>query len=177
MAFDPRGEIMLNIRLLGVVAVVAGALLVSDPSTAADDFAQRCVALGGISLPPAAIGQLTTGATIASTALTDASDPNGEFCKIVGAIHPVDKNAPEIYFQLNIPSNWNGKALQLGGGGYDGTVVSGLAANFLGGDAVQPLKRGYATFGSDSGHKGAAADASFGANDEALRELRRQPAE
>jgi feruloyl esterase len=159
---------MLNIRLLGVVAVAAGALLVSHPSTAADDFARRCVALGGISLPPAAIGQLTTGATITSTAMTDASDPNGEFCKIVGAIHPVDKNAPEINFQLNIPSNWNGKALQLGGGGYDGAVVSGLAANFLGRDAVQPLKRGYATFGSDSGHKGAAADASFGANDEAL---------
>jgi pimeloyl-ACP methyl ester carboxylesterase len=159
---------MLNITVLGACAAAAGAVLLPRPSNAADDFGARCVALAGVSLPPAVIGQLTKGATIASTAMTDASDPNGEFCKIVGAIHPVDKNAPEINFQLNVPSHWNGKALQLGGGGYDGTVVTGLAANFLGRDAVQPLKRGYATFGSDSGHKGAGADASFGANDEAL---------
>ena len=159
---------MLNIRLLGVVAVAAGALLVSDRSDAAEDIAARCAELEGVSLPPAAIGQLTTGATIVSATMTDSSDPNGEFCKIVGAIHPVDKNAPDINFELNVPRNWNGKALHLGGGGYDGTVVTGLAANFLGRDAVQPLKRGYATFGSDSGHKGPAADASFGTNDEAL---------
>ncbi len=162
------GGITMNIRLLGALSVAAGGLLVSHPASAADDVATRCAALEGVSLPPAAIGLLTTGATIVSAAMTDSSDPNGEFCKIVGAIHPVDKNAPEINFQLNVPSNWNGKALQLGGGGYDGTVVTGLAANFLGRDAVQPLERGYATFGSDSGHKGATADASFGANDEAL---------
>ena len=159
---------MLNIRLLGAVAAAAAALLVSDRSDAAEDIAARCAELEGVSLPPAAIGQLTTGATIVSAAMTDSSDPNGEFCKIVGAIHPVDKNAPDINFELNVPRNWNGKALHLGGGGYDGTVVTGLAANFLGRDAVQPLKRGYATFGSDSGHKGPAADASFGTNDEAL---------
>ncbi len=159
---------MLNIRLLGAIAAAAAALLVSDWSEAAEDIAARCAELEGVSLPPAAIGQLTTGATIMSAAMTDSSDPNGEFCKIVGAIHPVDKNAPEINFELNVPRNWNGKALHLGGGGYDGTVVTGLAANFLGRDAVQPLKRGYATFGSDSGHKGSVADASFGTNDEAL---------
>ncbi len=82
---------------------------------------------------------MTTGATITSAAMTDSSDPNGEFCKIVGAIHPVDKNAPEINFELNVPLNWNGKALHLGGGGYDGTVVTGLAANFLGRDV--PFQR------------------------------------
>ena len=169
MAASLWGKIMLNIRLLGTFAVAAGALLVSNRSGAGEGVSDRCAALQGVSLPAAAIGQLTTGATIASAAMTDASDPNGSFCKILGAIHPVDKNAPEINFELNVPSNWNGKALQLGGGGYNGTVVTGLAANFLGRDAVQPLKRGYATFGSDSGHKGAGnADASFGANDEAL---------
>jgi tannase/feruloyl esterase len=159
---------MLNIRLHGAVALAAGALLVAERSHGAEEVSDRCAALQGLSLPAAAIGQLTTGATITSATITDSSDPNGAFCKILGAIHPVDKNAPDINFELNVPTNWNGKALQLGGGGYDGTVVTGLAANFLGRDAVQPLKRGYATFGSDSGHKGAAADASFGTNDEAL---------
>jgi feruloyl esterase len=165
---DLSGEIMLNIRLRGAFAVVAGVLLITHKANAADDVAARCNALKGASLPAAAIGLPTTGATIASAAMTDASDPNGVFCKIVGAIHPVDKTAPDINYQINVPSAWNGKALHLGGGGYDGTVVTGLTANFLGRDVSQPLKRGYATFGSDSGHKGSGGDASFGANDEAL---------
>jgi len=168
MAFDLQGVIMLNIRLLGAIAAAAGALLVANRTSAAEGAAARCAALHGVSVPASAIGLPTSGATIASAAMTDASDPNGEYCKIVGAIHPADKNAPDINFELNVPSTWNGKALHLGGGGYDGTVVTGLAANFLGLGAAQPLKRGYATFGSDSGHKGAVADASFGANDEAL---------
>jgi pimeloyl-ACP methyl ester carboxylesterase len=159
---------MLNIRTIGASVLAAGAVLVTAEALAADDFAARCAAAGGATLPATAIGLPTTGANIQSAAMTNPADPNGELCKITGAIHPVDKAAPDINFQVNVPRNWNGKALQLGGGGYDGTVVTGLAANFLGRDAVQPLKRGYATFGSDSGHKGSVADASFGANDEAL---------
>jgi feruloyl esterase len=168
MATSLKGEIMVNIRALAVVALTGLAALGAREAAAATDVGARCAALKGVQLPAAAIGLPTTGATIASAAMTDTSDPNGEMCKIVGAIHPVDKSAPDINFQVNVPSNWNGKALQLGGGGYDGTVVTGLAANFLGRGAAQPVKRGYATFGSDSGHKGATADAAFGANDEAL---------
>ena len=60
-----------------------------------------------------------------------------------------------------------------GGGGYNGTIATGMA-NVPAGptDKPSPLGRGYATFGSDSGHQAGPAgsrDGSFGVNDEALR--------
>jgi hypothetical protein len=85
----------------------------------------------------------------------------------------VDATAPKIKFQVNLPENWNRKAMMFGGGGYDGTIATGVA-NVPAGptDKQVPLGRGYATFGSDSGHQANAngsRDGTFGANDEALR--------
>jgi feruloyl esterase len=114
----------------------------------------------------------TTGAKVTSAALQAASGTGstavGEYCKVVGVINPVDPTAPPINFQVNLPSNWNQKAMQLMGGGYDGTVVTGTG-NVPGAAGLPtPLARGYATFGSDSGHSGSALEASFALNDEAL---------
>ena len=44
------------------------------------------------------------------------------FCKVSGQIRPVDAAAPPIGFEVNLPAQWNGKALQFGGGGYNGRV-------------------------------------------------------
>lgn len=33
----------------------------------------------------------------------------GNYYRIRGHIHSVDSNAPEIEFQVNLPTNWNGK--------------------------------------------------------------------
>jgi pimeloyl-ACP methyl ester carboxylesterase len=90
---------------------------------------------------------------------------------VTGAIAPVDPHAPDIHFEINLPANWNGKAVHAGGGGYDGLLVDGRHLSFL---PAQPLDEGYATFGSDSGHAGngnpfaTMGDASFAANAEAL---------
>ncbi len=35
---------------------------------------------------------------------------------------------PSIDFEVNLPTAWNSKALQYGGGGFDGTLITGLAA-------------------------------------------------
>jgi hypothetical protein len=43
------------------------------------------------------------------------------FCKVLGAVLPVDPNAPPVNFEVNLPMQWNGKALQIGGGGFNGT--------------------------------------------------------
>ena len=106
----------------------------------------------------------------------------GGYCKVQGAgSRPVDPVAPDIIFQVNLPDSWNGKALQFGGGGYNGTLA-GAAAGGTGNipagpiDRPVPLGRGYATFASDSGHQPTppysttvpSLDARFGLNDEAL---------
>ena len=77
------------------------------------------------------------------------------FCKVMGRIHPIDSHADDIRFELNLPERWNGKAVQFGGGTFDGWLG---ATNGLGQTAVglksqpTPLERGFATFGSDGGH-------------------------
>ncbi len=78
--------------------------------------------------------------------------------------------APSIGFQVNLPSAWNGKALQFGGGGCNGRVPNtvGVAPHGIA-SAPTPLAQGYVTPASDSGHQAPDAnDASFALNEEAL---------
>ncbi len=131
----------------------------------------QCSALSALTIPASAIGKPTKGAAIESAVFIakDASgNKNGEFCKVLGLIKPIDQRAPDIEFEVNLPSEWNGRMLQLGGGAYDGNLVTGLTP-YPGQPAGQqtPLAAGYVTLGSDSGHKSAMGfDGSFALNDE-----------
>ncbi|KQP38055.1 tannase/feruloyl esterase family alpha/beta hydrolase [Pseudorhodoferax sp. Leaf274] len=130
---------------------------------------QACEALAGGTVAATAIGLPTSGAVVQSARFVAAAadNPNGEHCQVKGLIMPRDPAAPNIEYEVNLPSNWNGKALQYGGGGYNGTLVTGLdQAAMHPSAAPRPLARGYATLGSDSGHK-AGSDA-WALNDEAL---------
>ena len=140
-------------------------------------LAATCADLATMTVPAASIGLPTTGAAVTSATLVAAAGAGtgavGEYCKVLGEINPVDPAAPKIKFQLNLPTTWNTKALMFGGGGYNGAIASGTG-NVPAGpiDKLVPLGRGYATFGSDSGHQANAngsRDGSFGANDEALK--------
>ncbi|MFH8250656.1 tannase/feruloyl esterase family alpha/beta hydrolase [Microbacterium sp. B2969] len=156
-------------------ALVLGATVLTgwagaSPATAADGAPgideQRCAALGDFTIPAKKIDLPTTGADV--TSATWVADSGGQ-CRVVGDIHPVDPAAPRIEFQVNLPANWNQRALQMGGGGYDGTLVTGLGAYSLQpAGQPTPLQQGFVTLGSDGGHKGAGFDSSFGLNDEAL---------
>ena len=159
---------MQSTGILRGFALIAAVIAPATFAFAQDDAAARCAALNGTSIAVSTISLPTRGGRIMASELTAASDPNGEFCKVRGAIFPIDRTAPDLNFEINLPSNWNGKALHLGGGGYDGSIVTGLNARFLPPGTVQPLKQGYVTFGSDSGHVGEGSDASFALNDEAL---------
>jgi len=132
----------------------------------------RCEELIRWQLPSTAIGLPTRGATVETATVSAAGDANGKYCKVNGAILSIDPKAQPIRFQVNLPGDWNEKAVHAGGGGYDGTVVDALRLSFVGtGDAL-PVAAGYATFGSDSGHQSAGftdpAPAKFGLNEEEL---------
>jgi feruloyl esterase len=85
---------------------------------------------------------------------------------------PIDRSATAkpILFRVLLPASWNGRSTQLGGGGTNGVIP-----NLTG----EPLQRGFATYGSDSGHqnpppgpRGAApnpAASEWLFNDEAVR--------
>lgn len=150
----------------------------SAPATGAPTVVTKsCGDINGMVIPAAAIGLPTTGATVTSTAVIAAAGTGaaaiGEYCKVLAEINPVDSTAPKINFQLNLPATWNNKALMFGGGGFDGSIPAvGGNVGIGPADKQTPLQRGYATFGSDSGHQGGALgsqDHSFGLNDEAAR--------
>jgi feruloyl esterase len=145
---------------------------------------QECGQLQDLKVPAKSIALATSGATVKTAKLVAAApehkgersplNPTGvvlatpEYCQINGEIAPVDPNAPPIKFEVNVPTDWNGKVIHVGGGGYGGALQTGLGApptRYLY-KAPYPLTRGYVTFGSDSGHVG--NDASFAQNKEAL---------
>ena len=112
-----------------------------------------CAGLKGITLPASRIGLPTTGAEVN---LAKEKRAGGvAYCRVMGKIYPVDQNADDIHFELNLPKTWNGKALQYGGGTFDGYIGTsdGLGRTAVGlKKEATPLERGYATFGSDGGH-------------------------
>lgn len=149
-------------------------------SASAAEF--TCDDLKGMQIPAASIELPTTGAHVISTSLVPAAGagPNaiGEYCKVLGAIHPVDAAAPSIKFQLDLPTKWNGKTMMFGGGGYDGTIRDPATRAPAGApDKPSPLGQGYATFQSDSGHQVSGVyvglhsivNGAFAINDEALK--------
>ena len=158
--------------LLLICAALPAAALAQDRPTALS--AAACASLQGMSIPAAAIGLPTRGAMVQTAAMVDASardNANGTFCKVTGVVRPQNAGSPDLEFEVNLPASWNGRTLQMGGGGYNGTLVTGLGGFTLQPATVEnPLKRGYVTLGTDGGHKSPPGfDGSFGLDDEALR--------
>ena len=83
-------------------------------------------------------------------------------CKVTGMIDG------SIKFELLLPDPWNGKFLMGGGGGFVGSVqnqaLDGMSAG------KNPLERGYATAGTDTGHTGEVIDASWALNNDQAKE-------
>lgn len=76
-------------------------------------------------------------------------------CKVTGVI------GKEINFELLLPLDWNGIYIMGGGGGFVGTVQN---------QADYTVTKGYATSGTDTGHK----SAGLGSASWALNEMERQ---
>jgi feruloyl esterase len=71
------------------------------------------------------------------------------FCKLYGRI------SREINFELLLPVQWNGRFLMSGGGGFVGNIQNDLR-NYV--------NQGYATAGTDTGHKGVGTSAEWALN-------------
>src|SRR5262245_263955 len=155
----------------GTVAILFAA--VASPAIAAGN----CADLTNLKIIPSEIGLPSGGATIASAQMaTVPADPinpgaTRDYCKVLGAIAPIDPNAPPVNFEVNLPADWNGKAVQYGGGGSNGVLITGLAPlRDARRDTPLPVARGFATWGTDSGHdnRKLPEPRAFALNDEAL---------
>jgi len=164
---------------LAVLPVAVGRAADSAPARLE---ASACAALQGLSIPASAIGLPTSGAevqtavSVAASATGAAGNANGDFCKVTGIVKPKNAGSPNLEFEVNLPLAWNRRALQMGGGGYDGSLVTGLAPFTLQPPNTEtPLKQGFVTLGSDGGHKGGPGfDGSFALDEEALANYGKQ---
>jgi hypothetical protein len=158
-----------------VGASLAAVCMVPGASVALAQGAASCPALAGRSIEPALIGLPSGPARIVSAtverlpASPAAAEPTVAYCRVLGEIAPLDPTAPPIRFEVNLPEQWNGKAVQYGGGGFNGVLITGLDplrdARL---DTPLPVARGYATWGTDSGHDNAKLPEAFALNAEAL---------
>ncbi len=170
----PRNCLQFIGRLLfiaGSVGLALGADLQNQAPTGLP--AEACASLAGFSIPGAEIGLPSSGAlvqTAVSMAAAEKGNVNGDFCKVTGIVKPRHASSPNLEFEVNLPAAWNRRALQMGGGGYDGSLVTALTAySNQAPTSETPLKQGYVTLGSDGGHQGKPGfDGTFGMDDEAL---------
>ena len=126
------------------------------------DPAAACAELGGT---------LVQASALAAPAGGPLQPALPQHCRVLGQIAPVDPTAPPIRYQVNLPTEWNGGAVQFGGGGFNGVLITGTALAPAGRlDRPAPLARGYVTYGTDSGHQNAPGVAlqAFSLNEEAL---------
>lgn len=118
-------------------------------------------------ISPDLIGEPVSAVELDSLTWVAASDNAPAHCRIDGRLEPVDQaaTARPIRFGVALPAAWNGRAIQMGGGGMNGSVP-GIAGGFGG---PSNLSRGFVTYGSDSGHSN--GDNEWTLNDEAIRNL------
>ncbi|HVQ16837.1 MAG TPA: tannase/feruloyl esterase family alpha/beta hydrolase [Vicinamibacterales bacterium] len=167
------------ISRLAACIVLTAALVAPGVPMLAQESATRlpvdaCASLANLSIPASAIGLPTNGAVVQTAVPVSAADQgnmNGDFCKVTGIVKPHNPTSPNLEFEVNLPLAWNRRMLQMGGGGYNGTLVNGLGGFTLQPANVDnPLKQGFVTVGTDGGHKSPPGfDGSFGIDDEALR--------
>jgi feruloyl esterase len=145
--------------------------------TEADCTAPALVA----TITPSKIGEPVRGVTL-QAAWVAATDTVPAHCRIDGIFAPVDPGptARPINFRVILPASWNRRAAQLGGGGING-VIPNLTGVEFGAAGPSLLQRGFATYGSDSGHQlpafgprrggppSAPPDQDWALNDEAIR--------
>jgi hypothetical protein len=164
------------LRLKTALVCSPGAILMAaawSPASAA----VSCADLVNLKILASEIGLPSGGAAIISaqiaTVPADQLNPvaTRDYCKALGAVEPTDANAPPVNFEVNLPVDWNGKAVQYGGGGSNGVLITGLAPlRDARRDTLVPVARGFATWGTDSGHdnKTLPHPRAFALNDESL---------
>jgi feruloyl esterase len=168
---DGRIKAAILLSAISAISPVSAASLAGDP-------ASTCSGLAGpaddaVHIDSAAM-QSPSSLLVSERAPTPSSriaPAAPAFCKVLGHIEPTDPKAPPIKFQVNLPADWNGRSLQYGGGGFNGTLITALglppAYPY---DKPSPLARGFVTYGTDSGHQMKTGEPPqlFALNDEAF---------
>jgi hypothetical protein len=103
----------------------------------------------GISIPVTSLGEPAGSVKLYTPRWIEASGETPGYGVVEGSIFPVDPNGWPINFRVLLPAKWSFRAMQQGGGGMNGSITVREGRNPM-------LNRGFAIYGSDSGHQAAA---------------------
>ena len=123
--------------LLAALSLGWTAVVAADPPTAQ----MSCSEVSSLRLPDVRI-------SAAEPVTTSGNDK--PHCRVAGVI------GKEIRFELLLPDDWNGRFFMGGGGGYVGAVTN---------SARSTVNKGYATSGTDTGHRANTLEAGWALND------------
>lgn len=135
----------------------------------------------GDSIPATSIGEPVSGVKLAAPRWMTGAN-GAEYAVVEGAILPMDPSSKPINFRVVLPAKWSRRAAQLGGSGMNGFIPNLNRPDLL--------AKGFATYGSDSGHQmtgfpgmggprggmnlppgGSSSGDDWATNDEAIRNL------
>jgi hypothetical protein len=172
---------MTVLKRLALLALACGSISAQSPNrvvTEADCTAPGLVA----TIAPTAIGEPVRSVTLQASWVAAAGAVPAH-CRVDGVFAPVDTaaTARPINFRVILPESWNRRAAQMGGGGNNG-IIPNLTGGEFGATGPSLLQRGFATYGSDSGHQlpafgrrggppGPPPDEEWALNEEAIRNL------
>lgn len=165
MLHPPRPTVRLLLAAGLVTALAPAATAQAHTHGHPADHGHATSTVGCSSTNPALL-TAAVGHRAAVDSATLSTTAAGTFCDVsahitvTGARHSVSV----INLRLQVPTSWNGRYVQLGGGGFCGTIPT------AGGGGDEPLKAGYAVASDDTGHKGNALDASFGFRNDAAQQ-------
>jgi hypothetical protein len=100
----------------------------------------------GTSIPASSIGEPVGSVTLYEPRWIEATDETPAYGVVEGSIFPVDRNGWPINFRVLLPASWSQRAMQAGGGGMNGSITVREGRNPM-------LNKGFALYGSDSGHQ------------------------
>jgi Tannase and feruloyl esterase len=141
-----------TIRWLGALVALAATAAMTATAAKADS----CSKLANTFHRPKTL--ITSAQTIPAGTFATPTTPPGnlsglpQFCRVTGFTAPT--NDSQIGFEVWIPeTGWNSKYLQVGCGGFCGSISYNAMA--------EPLRRGYAVAATDDGHLASGIDASW----------------
>ncbi|MDO9712289.1 tannase/feruloyl esterase family alpha/beta hydrolase [Paracraurococcus lichenis] len=133
--------VMQPCRLWAALALCLG----TTPALAQSGGSRFCGDLAALALPATTIAtaEEVTGGSFTPPGATTPQTGLPAFCRVAGSISPVEGS--RIGFEAWLPlQGWNGRYLQVGNGGYAGTIQYGNLAPML--------RLGFATASTDDGH-------------------------
>jgi hypothetical protein len=182
----PAGGIVKSKSSICRIAIVPALILLVGVASGAGDAQGRppadkviaeadCTASSlGTSIPAAAIGEPVASISLSAPRWVTAAGAVPAYCSIDGVMAPIDQSATAqpINFRVALPAAWSRRAAQLGGGGMNGNIPV-LTGSVVADRTATPLRRGFATYGSDSGHQAGRAAGRAGnsaASDRAVKD-------